>query len=128
MMKHKCPKLTSRHRREQLDFAISYQNWTLDDWKRVIWSDKTKINLMGSDGRSWAWKKKGEGLSDRLVIKTQKFDGGDLMMWGCMDWDDVGHACRIDGKMDADLYVKILEDELQLSLNDWGKTSAEVVF
>ena len=40
----------------------------------------------------------------------------------------MGHACKIDGKMDADLYVKILEDKLQFSLNDWDKTLAEVVF
>ena len=26
-----------------------------------------QINRLGSDGRKWAWKKAGEGLSDRLV-------------------------------------------------------------
>ena len=35
------------------------------------------------------------------------------MMWGCMTWDGVGLACKIDGRMDADLYVQILEEELQ---------------
>ena len=33
-----------------------------------------------------------------------------------MGWDGVGHACRIEEIMDADLYVSILEDELQQSL------------
>ncbi|KZT05174.1 uncharacterized protein LAESUDRAFT_638086, partial [Laetiporus sulphureus 93-53] len=41
-----------------------------------------------------------------------KFGGGSLMMWGCMGWDGVG----------------ILEDELQNSLEDWGKTVEDVVF
>ncbi len=50
------------------------------------------------------------------------------MMWGCMGWDGVGYACKIDGRMDADLYVSILEDELQNSLEDWGKTVEDVVF
>ena len=80
MAKCKCPKLTPRYKREWLNFAISHQNWTLDDWKRVIWSDETKINLMGSDGRSWAWKKKEEGLSDRLVVRTRKFERRNLMI------------------------------------------------
>ena len=39
----------------------------------------------------------------------------------------MGHACKIDGKMDADLYVSILEDELQASLRFWGKTLEEVI-
>ena len=49
----------------------------MDDWKRVFWSDETKINCLGSDGRQWVWKKNGEGLSDRLVKGTKKFGGGD---------------------------------------------------
>ena len=53
----------------------------MDDWKRVIWSDETKINYLGSDGHKWAWKKAGEGLSNRLVEGTVKFGGGSVMMW-----------------------------------------------
>ena len=33
-----------------------------------------------------------------------------------MLWNGVGYACKIDGKMDADLYVSILNDDLQASL------------
>ena len=50
-----------------MDFAIAHQDWTVEDWKRIVWSDETKINRLGSDGRKWVWKKKEEGLSDRLV-------------------------------------------------------------
>ena len=128
VVKCKKPFLSKRHMKERMDFALSHQHWTVDDWKRVIWSDETKINLRGSDGRKWVWKSPGEGLSNRLVEGTFKFGGGNLMMWGCMGWDGVGYSCRIDGRMDADLYVSILEDELQKSLQYWGKTTEEVVF
>ena len=56
--------LTSRHRRNRLDFAIADQDWTLDDWKRVILSDETKINRFQSNGRQWIWKGPGEGGLD----------------------------------------------------------------
>ena len=46
----------------------------MEDWKKVVWSNKTKINCLGSDGRKWVWKKDGEGLSDRLVEGTLKFE------------------------------------------------------
>ena len=47
------------------------------------------------------------------------FGGGNVMMMGCTGWDGVGYATRIEGRMDADLYVSIMEDELQgiLSIN-----------
>ena len=83
-MKQKHPLLSKHHRRERLDFALSHQDWTVDNWKCVIWSDETKINCIGSDGRKWAWKKAGEGLSDRIVEGTVKFGGGLVKMWGCM--------------------------------------------
>ena len=128
VVKKKRPLLTKRHRRERLDFALSHQNWTMDDWKKVVWSDETKINRLGSDGRSWVWKKAGEGLSDRLVEGTRKFGGGSLMMWGCMMWEGVGFACKIDGRMDGDLYIKILDEELQESIQFYGKSKDDIIF
>ena len=38
VVKKKRPRLTLHHRKERLDFAIRYQHWTLEDWKKVVWS------------------------------------------------------------------------------------------
>ena len=111
-----------------MNFALAHQYWTVEDWKRVVWSDETKINRLGSDGRKWVWKKPGEDLNDRLVQGTQKFGGGSLMMWGCMLWEGVGYGCKIDGKLDGELYTKILQDELQESLAYYGKNPSSVIF
>ena len=59
VVKKKRPLLSKRHRRNCLDFSLAHKYWTLDDWKRVIWSDETKINCLGSDGRKWVWRKAG---------------------------------------------------------------------
>jgi DDE superfamily endonuclease/Transposase len=127
-VKQKKPLLSKRHRKDHLDFALAHQYWTMDDWKRVVWSDETKINHLGSDGRKWVWKKPGEGLSDRLVQGTQKFGGGSLMVWGCMMWEGPGFATRIDGRMDASLFTDILEEDLQASLQFYHKNPQEIEF
>jgi hypothetical protein len=93
-----------------------------------VWSDETKINCLGSDGRNWAWKRAGEGLSDRLVQGTQKFGGGSLMIWGCMLWEGPGFATTIEGRMNAKLYTEIMEDELQETLEHYGKNSQDIIF
>lgn len=128
VVKKKRPILSQRHRKERLDFAVAHQHWTVEDWKRVVWSDETKVNRLGSDGKKWAWKKAGEGLSNRLVEGTLKFGGGSVMVWGCMTWDGPGYAVKIDGRMDGDLYVQILEEDLQSSLEHYGKTAADIIF
>jgi hypothetical protein len=32
------PLLSAKHSRESMDFAIAHLDWTVDDWKRVIYS------------------------------------------------------------------------------------------
>jgi hypothetical protein len=39
---------------KRLQWAKSHQHWTVDDWKWVIFSDETKINRFGSDGKAYA--------------------------------------------------------------------------
>ena len=51
VVKKKKPFLTKKHRKARLDFALTHQHWTVEDWKKVVWSDETKINRLGSDGR-----------------------------------------------------------------------------
>ena len=61
------------------------------------------------------WKEAGESLS--LVEGTVKFGGGNIMIWGCMNWEGIGFACRIEGRMNGELYEEILKDKLMNSLN-----------
>src|SRR3979490_2270534 len=67
-------------------------------------------------------------LSDSLVEGTVKFGGGSVMVWGCMLWDGPGYACQIDARMDGDLFIQILDDELQGTLTHYGKTPQDIIF
>ena len=50
------------------------------------------------------------------------------MMWGCISWDGVGYAAKIDGRMDSDLYCSILEDELLESIKYSKKKHKDIFF
>lgn len=128
VVKKKKPYLSKRHRRDRLAFALKYQNWTVEDWKRVIWSDETKINRFGSDGRKYVWKKKGQPLLDREVDSTVKYGGGNIMVWGCMGWNGVGIMVEVEGRMKADQYVQILEEGLLESIQDSGIPAGNIFF
>ena len=128
VVKQAKPRLLPRHIRARLDFALRYQHWTVEDWKRVVWSDETKINRLGSDGREWVWKEPGHALTAQHIKGTVKFGGGSLMLWGCMTAQGVGYASRIDGRMDAQLYTEILGDEFLKTLRDYELDVDEIVF
>ena len=127
-VKQKKPFLSQAHQKRQLEFALEHQHWTLDDWSRVVWSDETKINRRGSDGRSWVWKKPGSGLKEQHISGTVKFGGGSLMVWGCMTPQGVGYMCRIDGRMDAELYTSILQDDFLKTVEFYELDRADLIF
>ena len=72
----KRPLFKFHHRRARMEFVEKHLEWTIEDWKKVIWSYETKINCLGSDGRKYVWKDMRVGLSDRVMEGTVKFDGG----------------------------------------------------
>jgi len=45
--KKKVPMLKASHHQCRLKFARDHENWTVEDWKRVLWSNETKINWIG---------------------------------------------------------------------------------
>ncbi len=51
--KKKKPGLSQKNIKARLEFAKKYQDWTVNDWNRVIFSDESKINRFNSHGRSW---------------------------------------------------------------------------
>jgi transposase len=127
-VKVKKPLLRRHHIKQRLEFAQKYEHWTEEDWARVIWSDETKVNRLGSDGRQWVWKKHGAPLTSQHVKPTVKFGGGNVMIWGCMTIHGVGYMCRIEGKMDAPLYEEILEDHVLETVRYYGMDEENFIF
>jgi hypothetical protein len=50
------------------------------------------------------------------------------MVWRCLLWDGPGFATKIEGRMDAELYTAILEDELQQTMEWYGLETEDVIF
>ena len=48
VVKKKQPFLSKQHRREHMDLAMAHLHWTVEDWKRVVYTDETKVNCLGT--------------------------------------------------------------------------------
>ncbi|EIE79977.1 hypothetical protein RO3G_04682 [Rhizopus delemar RA 99-880] len=108
-IKKKKPLLTEKHKKARLTWAKKHQYWTVHDWRRVIFSDETKINIWGSDGCKYYWKRKCDRLQPHHIDVTVKHGGGGLMLWGCITSEGPGYACQIyNGTMNSEVYQEIL--------------------
>jgi len=126
--KPKKPLLSEANRRKRLAFAKRHQHWTIDDWRRVVWSDETKINRFCSDGRKWAWIRDGEQIQAKHVKLTVKHGGGNIKVWSCITYDGVGWLTQIEDTMDSLLYREILQDELTRTLEEYHLDPGSVIF
>ena len=50
------------------------------------------------------------------------------MIWGCMCWEGAGFMCKIDGKMNGELYESILKNELKKSVDWYGQNIQDIIF
>lgn len=122
------PMLSATNIRKRLAFAKAHKHWTVEDWKRVIFSDETKINRFQSDGRSWTWFRDGESLQARHVKQTVKHGGGNIMLWGCMGPKGPGVVYEVVGRMNQEQYKQILSGPLMMSLQKFLVDQSNIVF
>jgi len=110
------PMISKINRRKRLSFAKQYLSMDISFWKKVLWSDESKFEIMSSR-RIRCWKVKGEGLIPATTNPTVKHSKS-AMVWGCVSWSGVGRLAEVSTTMDAKLYVQILNSNLFQSAED----------
>lgn len=111
---HTIPKplLTEEHERQRLEFAQAHANWTVDNWKQVIFSDETIITAYAVNPHKIVWTKHVEGLNPRLVVPAVQGGGSRIMVWGCISKYGFHDLTLLEGGVDAKAYITTLTDHL----------------
>ena len=109
-----------RNRRKRLILAKKQIRKPLSFWKRVIWSDEKKFELINSRRRVIVYRRTGERYKLKFVKPTMKYGGGSIMVWGCFGYHGMGSLHLINGIMNGAIYRDILVDELQFSADLLG--------
>ena len=100
------PLLTKAHMKPRLEFTQRHVGDSKVNWKKVLWSDETKIELFGRQTRR------------KHTISTVKHGGGSIMLWGCFSAAGPGRLVKVEGNMNAEKYRQILEDNLSQSARE----------
>lgn len=56
---HRVPLLSPKNKKPRLEFTQKQQNWKIQDWKNIVWFDKSWFLLQHSDGSIRIWRQSG---------------------------------------------------------------------
>lgn len=126
--RRKVPCLTPFQRKVRRIWAKELRNWDFSKWAYVWFSDESKFNLYRSDGRDVVCRERGQAFNPRYTVKTKKFGGGSVMVWGCITPWGVGKLHRITTTMDRHEYVQILSESLLGTFRKYGANLRHVIF
>jgi hypothetical protein len=72
------PPVTATHKKVNLSYAINHVQWK-SEWDKIVFSDKKKFNLDGSDGFHYYWN---DLISDKAMIFSKRVQSGGFVMIG----------------------------------------------
>ncbi|KAL6352059.1 hypothetical protein LRP88_14872 [Fusarium phalaenopsidis] len=122
------PGLTKKMRQERYKWCIAHQDWTLEDWKNVIWSDETSIILLHRRGGYRVWRRADERFL-RSCIRERWKGASEFMFWAAFSYDKKG-PCHCWGpetakeRKESDLRLKEINQELEpIMKEEWELTT-----
>lgn len=116
----KKPLISTMNRQLRLDFAKAHLQKGIDFWKKIMFTDESKYNIFGNDGRNKVWQKPNTALDPKNIIPTVKHGGGSVMVWGAMAASGVGRLVFVECVKDRYQYKTILEQNLKNSVESLG--------
>jgi hypothetical protein len=65
----KTPWLSKKQKQARLAFAKTFISWTLEDWRRVIWTDEMGMQTGANGKRVYVWRYPEEELKKTVVAR-----------------------------------------------------------
>ncbi len=102
------PLLNQRQRQKHLTWAVEKKNWTVAQWSKVLFSDKSKFCISFGNQGPRVWRKSGEAQNPCCLKSSVKFPQS-VMIWAAMSSAGVGPLCFLKSTVNAAVYQEILE-------------------
>ncbi len=114
---HCVPLQSAKNKKRRIQFTQTHQNWTIEDWKNVVWSDESQFLLRHSYGRVRVWHKEHESMDPSCLVSTVQAGGGgggSVMVWGIFFWHTLGPLVPNEHRLNSTVYLSIVADHVHL--------------
>ena len=119
----KCPKLTDQMRKKRLEFAKKHQAWTVQQWRKVCFSDESLFEC-NSASRKRVWHIPGTPYPIFPTVKHPP----KVMVWGMISHKGAGRLHVVEGMMNGAQYHHVLQTRMIPQLHQWFDSIDDCIF
>ena len=111
--KSKKPFISDKNRRLRKEWCRAHQHWTVEQWRRVLWSDESPY-VLRFNRKTRVWRRHDERFKRWATSATVKHDVK-INVWGCFAAHGVGNLYLVDGILNKGQYKDILINQMMPS-------------
>ncbi len=100
------------HHRKCKQCAREHQNWTMEQCKKVAWSDESRFLLHHLDG--CVRRLPGEHMAPGCTMGRRQAGGGSVMLCAMFCWQTLGPVIHVDVTLTHTTYLSIVTDHVHL--------------
>lgn len=116
-------KLTPKMMKKRLEFAKQHSNWTIDDWRRVAFSDESTFECQMANSRC-VWQLPGSPPPVHQKVKHPT----KVMVWGIISYKGPGRLHVVEGMMDKNQYLRVIQTRVIPQLRQWFTSLDDCIF
>lgn len=102
--------LSIKDRLNRMKFCRRHLKWTIDDWKKVIFSDESNFEVLKRKSKVLCRRKQNEKFLPRHIVPRLQGGGGSIGIWGCFSFKGTGNCKTYTGRVDQFKYQDILQE------------------
>jgi transposase len=108
------PLLNKNQAKLRLAWAQAHRHWTVEDWRKVIWSDECAVKKDSDPRRLRVFRRqnKQEKYASKNIQGKSRDGYVSQMVWGCFLSNKLGPIAFIDGTVNKDVYIDVIRDQL----------------
>ena len=102
------------NRRLRLQWCRAKRHWTLRQWKDILFTDEMMVVIRGDTGRIKVWRRVGEKWRPEClgVMKMAPGQTLKIMVWGSISYFGLGSLAFVEGTMNSEKYIDVLDQHL----------------
>lgn len=98
--------------KRRVSWCKTYNNWSSEQWKNIIFSDECRIEISSSYHR-YVRRPPGHRFDPKYTIKNVRHSSKSILIWGAIRGDGERILIRCPIRLDSSAYQLVLEEGLQ---------------